>query len=147
MGALSGRSGRAFLAALVALILTGGVVAAQGSVTPSFGDGTLVLRGEGYRPGERVEISVRAGGQVQQFTATADARGDFLLRTGLAVPPFSSVQIEARDEQGLTQATITGAPGSPAGSGSGAPLPPDPVSPSPPPESEGACPDGADGHE
>jgi hypothetical protein len=147
MGAPTARGVHAILAALLALVLTGGVVAAQGSVTPSFGGGTLVLEGEGYRPGERVEITVRAGGQRQQFTATADAHGDFLLKTGLAVPPLSSLEIEARNEQGLTQATITSAPGSPPGSGSGAPLPPGPVPAPPPPDSGGECPAGAGAHE
>lgn len=126
MGAVRTRVVRASLGALLALVLAAGIAAAQGSVTPSFGDGALVLEGRGYRPGERVEITVRAGGQEHQLAATADARGRFVLLTGLAVPPFSSLQIEARDEQGLTQATITTAPGGPAGPGDGTPLPPDP---------------------
>ena len=125
-------------------LLTAAPAAAQGAVTPSFGGGTLVLEGGGYRPGERVEISVRAAGQTQQFTATADAQGEFLLQTGLAVPPFSSLEIEARDEQGITQATITSAPGSPAGPAAGAPLPPGPV---PPPSDPGEeCPARAGAH-
>ena len=33
------------------LVVTAGVVLAQGAVTPSYGDGTLTLTGEGYRPG------------------------------------------------------------------------------------------------
>jgi LPXTG-motif cell wall-anchored protein len=102
---------------------------AQGGVTPSFGDGKLTVVGEGYRAGEQVEITVRVGGVGHQFTATADTRGRFRLETGLQVPPMSSVEIEARDEQGLTQATMTSAPGALTGPGGGMPLP---VAPSPP---------------
>jgi LPXTG-motif cell wall-anchored protein len=102
---------------------------AQGAVTPSFGAGMLTVVGEGYRAGERVEITVRVGGASHQFTATADTRGRFRLETGLQVPPLSSVEIEARDEQGLTQATITSAPGALPGPGGGMPLP---VAPLPP---------------
>src|SRR5215212_7944064 len=104
--------------AVLSLLLVAGPARAQGSVTPSFGDGRLILLGEGYRSGERVEITVRAAGASHPFTATADARGHFRFDTGLVVPPLSSVEIEARDEQGLTQATITSAPGGPAGSSS-----------------------------
>jgi hypothetical protein len=84
---------------------------AQGSVTPSFGTGKLILVGEGYRSGEQVDITVRSAGVNYPFTVTADPRGRFRLDTGLMVLPFSSLQIEARDEQGQTQATITSAPG------------------------------------
>ena len=98
------------LAALFILFLTPGVLA-QGMVTPSFGDGHLALIGEGYRPGEHVELTVRAGGAIHQFAVTADARGRFRLDTGLPVPPLSSLEIEARDEQEQTQVTITSAPG------------------------------------
>ncbi len=110
-------------------LLIAGAAAAQGWMTPSFGNGQLVLVGEGYRPGERVEITVRAAGASHQFTAASDPRGRFRLDTALAVAPFSSVQIEARDEQGLTQATITSAPGAAGGPGVGAPLPDSPVAP------------------
>lgn len=118
--------------ALVVALLAADPAAAQGSVTPSFGDGKLTLIGEGYRPGERVEMTVRVAGATHRFTATADARGRFRLETGLVVPPMSSVEIEARDEQGLTQATITSAPG----------LPPPPASAPPPavPPTTGAPP-------
>jgi len=97
------------LAVLICLA-TAAPGAADGSVTPFFGD-TFVLEGDGYRPGERVDIMVRAAGATHQFTATADARGRFRLDTGLAIPPLSSVEIEARDQQGQTQATITSGPG------------------------------------
>jgi hypothetical protein len=104
------------------MLLASAPAAAQGSVTPSFGDGKLVLIGEGYRRGERVEITIRVGGATHRFTATADGRGRFRLETGLALQPLSSVEIEARDEQGRTQATITTAPG---------PLPPPPTTAAP----------------
>ena len=100
---------------------------AQGSVTPSFGDGKLILVGEGYRAGERVEITVRTAGASQPFTVAADARGRFRLDTRLMIPPLSSVEIEARDEQGLTQATITSAPSGPANPSGGNLPPPGPA--------------------
>jgi hypothetical protein len=82
---LGGRAGCALAALIMSLVA--GPAAAQGSVTPSFGDGKLAIVGEGYRAGERVEIAVRAAGASHRFTATADARGRFRLETGLAVPP------------------------------------------------------------
>jgi len=116
------------LAVLMLLLVAGGAIA-QGAVTPSYGQGTLTLDGEGYRPGERIEITVRVDGSTQALTATANARGRFRLATGLQVPPMSRVEIEARDEQGMTQATITSGPGGPAGAGVGMPLPVEPVCP------------------
>jgi hypothetical protein len=98
--------------AVLGLLMTATPALAQGSVTPSFGDGRLTLSGEGYRPGERVEITVRTADASHEFTARADGRGRFRLETGLAVQPLSSVEIEARDERGLTQVSITSAPGS-----------------------------------
>ena len=111
-------------ALLLLSLLLARPVSAQGSVTPSFGTGKLILVGEGYRSGEQVEITVRSAGVNYPFTATADPRGRFRLDTGLVLPPFSGLQIEARDEQGQTQATMTnapgGLPGAPAG-GDGSP--------------------------
>jgi hypothetical protein len=115
--------------ALFMLLLAAGGAVAQGSVTPSYGQGTLTLDGEGYRPGERVEIAVRVGGSTQAFTATADARGRFRLATGLQVAPMGSLEIEARDEQGMTQATITSGPSALPASGGGMPLPVEPTCP------------------
>ncbi len=123
---MSARIARAAFSALLATVLICGTVAAQGSVTPSFGDGALVLDGRGYRPGEQVEITVRTAGAGHHFTATANPRGRFRLQTGLAVPPLSNVEIEARDEQGLIQATMTSAPGGPSGPGGLTPPPPEP---------------------
>ncbi|HZO26623.1 MAG TPA: hypothetical protein VFH48_11620 [Chloroflexota bacterium] len=97
------------------LLLGAGVATAQGTITPSFGNGELVVIAEGYQPGEHVELNVRVGGTAYRFTVTADAHGDFCLATGLAVVPLSSIEIEARDEQGQTQATMmTGDGGLPA---------------------------------
>ena len=114
--------GRAVLAslafALLTLLLTH-PASAQGSVTPSFGTGKLILMGEGYRSGEQVEITVRSAGVNYAFTATADPRGRFRLDTGLMLPPLSGLQIEARDEQGMTQATMTSAPGGALGAPAG----------------------------
>lgn len=102
---------------MLSLLLVTRPVSAQGSVTPSFGDGKLVLVGEGYRSGERVEITVRAGGASHQLAVMADSRGRFRLDTALAIAPLSSLEIEATDERGQTQATtITSAPGGLPGS-------------------------------
>ena len=117
--------------ALLAILVAARPSAAQGSVTPDFGRGQLALVGEGYQPGERVEITVRAAGASHPFTAVADRRGRFRLETGLALPPLSSLEIEARDEQGLTQVTITSTPGASPGSGDSTP-PPDAPEPSVP---------------
>lgn len=103
------------LAALIMLLVTG-VAGAQGLVTPSFGDGQLALVGDGYRPGERVDITVRAAGASHRFTVMADSRGRFRLDTALVIAPLSSLEIEATDEQGQTQVTITSAPGGLPGS-------------------------------
>jgi hypothetical protein len=110
--------------ALLSLLLAR-PVSAQGSVTPSFGTGKLILVGEGYRAGEQVHISVRSAGVSHAFTVTADARGRFRLDTGLVLPPLSSVQIEARDQQGETQATMTSVPGGLPGAAVGADEPTD----------------------
>ncbi len=97
---------------------------------PSFGDGRLTITGGGFKPNERVTLSVRTGGATQQFTTTADARGRFRLETGLAVQPGSSVALEARGDQGTTQAAITSAPpGLPIAPGPPAPAPVPTVSP------------------
>jgi hypothetical protein len=125
--------------AVLAVLLATGVAGAQGSVTPSYGDGTLTLIGEGYRPGEQVEITVRAGGSTRAFSTVADARGRFQLATGLQVAPMSAVEIEARDEQGLTQVTTTSGPGAAPGPGGGMPLPA-PGSGLPPPVPGGGMP-------
>jgi hypothetical protein len=111
-------------ALLIGVLLAGGVALAQGTVTPSFGDGLLTLAGEGYRAGEKVEITVRVGDTSYQLTVVADGRGRFRLATGVSVPPLSSVSIEARDEQGQTQAIITSAPATRAPPAGGAGLPP-----------------------
>lgn len=106
----------------LAILLAAGPAAAQGSVTPSYGDGTLTLDGEGYRPGEQVEITVRVAGAAHAFSARADARGRFQLATGLQVAPMSRVEIEARDEAGMTQVTTTSGPGAVPGPGGGMPV-------------------------
>src|SRR5687768_7074057 len=110
--------------AVVALVilLSASVAGAQGSVTPSYGDGTLTLDGEGYRAGEMVEITVRVAGSTQTFSARADARGRFQLATGLQIAPMSRVEIEARDEAGMTQVTTTSGPGAVPGPGGGMPV-------------------------
>jgi hypothetical protein len=81
-------------------------------ITPSFGDGRLTISGGGFRAGERVSLTVQAAGTSHQFTALADAQGRFQLATDLMLRPGTSVQIEARGDQGTTVVAITSAPGS-----------------------------------
>ena len=120
---LSGSRGVAsgVIAALLGLLLTTGLAAAQEGegLTPFFGDGRLTITGGGFRPGEQVTLTVQVAGSRHELQATADARGQFRLATSLAVLPGASVQIEARGNQGTTQAVITSAPG-------GLPVPPGP---------------------
>lgn len=103
------------LAALVSLLSWGAGVAQDSDesegLTPSFGNGRLTITGRGFGAGEQVTLTLQTGGTRHQFTATADARGQFRLATDLQVRPGSSVQIEARGDQGTTQAAITNAPG------------------------------------
>ena len=96
---------------MLALLLSTEPASAQGAVMPSFGDGDLILEGDGYGAGERVRISVTATGTGQDFDVVADGDGRFRLDTQLAIPSLSAVEIEATDEQGMTQATKTSAPG------------------------------------
>ena len=124
MGHLTGMLLTGCALTMLGLLLVARPASAQGSVTPSFGTGKLILVGEGYRSGEQVEITVRSAGAGYPFTVTADPRGRFRLDTGLVLPPLSSLQIEARDEQGQTQATITSVPGGLPGVPAGADEPP-----------------------
>jgi hypothetical protein len=114
------------LITLVVLSVAPPLVGAQGSegLTPSFGDGRLTLTGAGFRPNERITVSVRVGDARHEFTVTADPRGRFRLATGLSVPHGSSVRVDARGDQGTTQATITSAPGALPGQPSPATAPP-----------------------
>jgi hypothetical protein len=83
----------------------------EGGLTPLFGDGRLVVTSDGFRPGEQITLTVRVAGITHRFTTTADAQGRFRLVTGLAVQPGASIALEARGDQGTTQAAITTMPG------------------------------------
>lgn len=80
------------------------------SITPSFGDGKLKILGEGFKPNENVTITVKVDTGTQTFNATADAQGGFELDTGMDVPPLSSVELDARGDQGSGSASITSVP-------------------------------------
>jgi hypothetical protein len=101
------------LTILAALMFSVGLVSAEESagLNLAFGEGKLTVSGDGFKAGEQVTLTVRAGGVERQFMATADARGRFRLETGLAVQPGSSLAIEARGDQGTAQASITSMPG------------------------------------
>jgi len=115
------------LTTMTALILGMGLAVGQESegLTPSFGGGRLTITGGSFRAGEQITLTVQAGGTRQQFTAIADARGRFQLATDLVLRPGESVQLEARGNQGTTQAAMTSVPG-------GLPLPPTPGAGQPP---------------
>jgi hypothetical protein len=87
-------------------------------LTPFFGDGRLTITGGGFGAGEQIMLTVQASGTRYQFATTADARGQFRLATDLTLRAGASVQIEARGDQGTTQAAITSVPG-------GLPTPPE----------------------
>ncbi len=93
-------------------LLLGGITHAQdgASITPSFGDGKLKILGEGFKANEKVTIAVKLDSGSHTFTATADAQGAFELDTGLQVPPLSSVELDARGDQGSGSASITSVP-------------------------------------
>jgi hypothetical protein len=101
------------LALLMVWTLATGVASAQegGGLVPSFGDGTLTIAGDGFKPGEVVTITAQVGGTTHQLMATADAQGQFRLETDIAVPPGASVQLESRGDQGTVKAATTTAPG------------------------------------
>jgi hypothetical protein len=114
--ARSARAASGALALLAALTLTVGTVGAQeeSGLTPAFGDGRLSVSGAGFRPGERVTVSVAVdGGPRQERLVVADAQGRFRLDTGLPVRPGASVALEARGDQETVQAALTSVPAAP----------------------------------
>lgn len=102
----------AALMSIAIFFLLGGVTHAQegGSITPSFGDGKLKIQGEGFKANENVTITVKLDSGTHTFNVTANAQGEFELDTGLDVPPLSSVELDARGDQGSGSASITSVP-------------------------------------
>lgn len=103
----------AVLLMLAALVPMSGVAYAQdagAAITPSFGDGKLKVLGAGFKPNENVTITVQIDGGTHTFTAVANPEGDFELDTGLDLAPGSSVELEARGDQGSGSASITSVP-------------------------------------
>lgn len=101
------------LLALVFVLVLAGVAHAQenaSEITPSFGDGRLKILGNRFKPNENVAITVKLDGRTAMFTTTANAQGEFQLDTGLSVRPGSSVELEARGDQGSGSAVITSVP-------------------------------------
>ena len=99
--------------ALAVLSLFCGAAYAQEAgteITPSFGDGKLKLLGAGFKPNEKVTIAVKIDSGTYTFNATADAQGAFELDTGLDLAPGSSVELDARGDQGSGGASITSVP-------------------------------------
>jgi hypothetical protein len=77
---------------------------------PRFGDGKLVVVGNGFRPNEQVVLDVKLDAERRQFTTSADAQGHFELATGMNVRPGSGVELNARGNLGTGKAAITSAP-------------------------------------
>lgn len=105
--------GAAAFVALGLLLVFGSVVRAQDAgaqVTPSFGDGKLKILGAGFKANENVTITIKLDSGTSTFKATADAQGAFELNTGLDLSPGSSVQLDARGDQGSAGASITSVP-------------------------------------
>lgn len=103
----------AAMMSIALFLLLGGVIHAQdndASVTPSFGDGKLKILGEGFKPNENVTLTVTLDSGTHTFNVTASAQGEFELDTKLDVPPLSSVELDARGDQGSGSASITSVP-------------------------------------
>ncbi|HZQ06833.1 MAG TPA: hypothetical protein VFD70_09655 [Anaerolineae bacterium] len=101
------------LVSLLTLLFGGHVARAQeagASITPSFGDGKLKILGEGFKPNENVTITVKVNAGTFTLNATANAQGQFELDTGLSLAPGSSVELDARGDQGSGSASITSVP-------------------------------------
>lgn len=105
----------AFLMAALAfmLVVTGARAQEASALTPNFGNGKLSIEGAGFKPNEKITITVKLDSGASTFSVTADAQGAFNLDTGLAVQPGSSVQLDARGDQGSGAAAITSVPALP----------------------------------
>jgi hypothetical protein len=108
---------------LLALIISISNASAQetSALTPSFGNGVLSIAGAGFKPNEKVTITVKLNGTSQQVTATADAQGNFNINTGIRVQPGASLELNARGDQGTNVAAITAVPGTIPQTGAPAP--------------------------
>lgn len=104
---------------LVVFALLGGIAATAGvqepgqdGLVPRWGgsDNRLSISGSGFRPNERVTVTVRTDGWSAIFMVNANAEGSFLLETDLIVPSGSSVELTALGDQGTRRAAITSAP-------------------------------------
>ena len=119
------RIGVSITGAMLAAILSLALVTAQeaSGLTPSFGDGTLTIIGGGFQPNEQVRIEVRVGGMQVEVSTTANAQGEFRLRTDIPVQPGQSVELTAHGSQGTSMAAITSVPPPLSGGVEGPPAP------------------------
>ncbi len=90
------------LVTLLAFAIAGGNAHAQDAaeITPNFGNGKLTVTGMGFKPNEKVTMTVKIDSGTSTFSATANGQGSFELDTGLVVKPGSSVELDARGDQG-----------------------------------------------
>ena len=108
------RHGIAAVALLIALgALTSTTSAQEGpdGLVPRWGENNLLsVSGSGFKPNERVALTVRADGRTSTFMPSANAQGSFLLQTNIMVPSGASVELQAMGDQGTGKAAITAAP-------------------------------------
>ena len=109
MGHISRRLTGALL--LAVCVVVGAAAQEPGGLIPSFGNGRLTVTGDGFKPGERVTLTITVDGTRQQRTVLADRRGHFAVATGIAVHPGAGVQLDARGDQGTGMAAMTAVPG------------------------------------
>jgi hypothetical protein len=92
-------------ACLGLLILTLGIAtlacASNPTVSQSYEDGKLSIRGAAFKPGEQVNVQFTvAGGQHTSLVLTTDATGAFGIDTEMVLPPGTDVQISAQGDKG-----------------------------------------------
>ena len=93
---------------LAAALMSAPVSGQSSGLVPAWGGGTLTVTGSGFRPGERVQLTVAVGQAQQTFTVTADGSGRITVPTGVHVPAGQGVKLDARGDMGTAMAAITG---------------------------------------
>ncbi|HEY3107978.1 MAG TPA: hypothetical protein VGL23_04455 [Chloroflexota bacterium] len=74
---------------------------------PLYGDGRLVVSGDGFGPDENLAIAVEgADGGRRRFAVTADGQGHVRLVTDLPVRPGDGVWLDARGDRGSARTTF-----------------------------------------
>jgi hypothetical protein len=76
-------------------------------LVPLYGDGRLMVDGDGFGPDERLTVAVGTpdGGR-RQFAVTASGEGHFHLVTDLPVRPGDGVRLDVSGDRGSVRTTI-----------------------------------------